>query len=160
MITPTGIERPQPRRSSLAVVTNALFLAAVGWGLVGTPGSAAADSPATPETAGVDEAADVDEAVALSLAEEHISGTMVPLIEREGGPWERFAQNPSANPLRIPNLDPGQAGNIDRSAGQRLEGPGGDGPSSIPARSAISTSAWKRRGTASRSSRGRRSSCP
>jgi phosphate-selective porin OprO/OprP len=122
MITPTGIERPRPRRSSLAVVTHALFLAAVGWGLVGAPGSAAADSPATPE------AADVDEALAPSLAEENISGTVVPLIEREGGPWERFAQNPSANPLRIPNLDPGQAGNIDRGAGRRFEGLSGNAP--------------------------------
>jgi phosphate-selective porin OprO/OprP len=51
----------------------------------------------------------------------------VPLIEREGGPWERFAQNPSANPLRRPNLDPAQAGNIDQDAGRRFEEAGGDG---------------------------------
>ena len=42
--------------------------------------------------------------------------------------WERFAQNPSANPLRIPNLDPGQAGNIDRGAGRRFEGLSGNAP--------------------------------
>jgi len=81
---------------------------------------AQADEPSTADamTAGADTEA---------LGSADFPGTVVPLIERAGGPWERFAQNPSANPLRTPNLDPSQAGNIDRGAGRRFEGPD-DGP--------------------------------
>ena len=84
MLPPTRTERLRPRRSSLAVVMHSLFLAAVGW-LAGSSGRARAEPPSAPERA------DVDEVVAQSLAEDEIPGTVVPLIEREGGPWERFA---------------------------------------------------------------------
>ena len=112
--------RPQARfdRAGHPFALAVKLVAMVGLLLPG----AQAEEPSTVDvkTAGADTEA---------LGSADFPGTVVPLIEREGGPWERFAQNPSANPLRTPNLDPSQAGNIDRGAGRRFEGPD-DGPAS------------------------------
>jgi len=53
-------------------------------------------------------------------------GTVGALVDRPGSPWERFAQNPSADPRRAPSLDPGQVGNIEIDVGRRFAGAGDD----------------------------------
>jgi phosphate-selective porin OprO/OprP len=120
MPPPTRTERLRPQRTRLAESLRVLVLVGLVMAIAGR--DAAAADATVPETTAIG-----DDAVARTLAAGMIPDTVVPLIEREGGPWERFAQNPSANPLRRPNLDPAQAGNIDQDAGRRFDEAGGDG---------------------------------
>jgi phosphate-selective porin OprO/OprP len=120
MPPPTRTERLRPQRTRLAESLRVLVLVGLVMAIAGR--DAAAADATVPDTTAIG-----DDAVARTLAAGMIPDTVVPLIEREGGPWERFAQNPSANPLRRPNLDPAQAGNIDQDAGRRFDEAGGDG---------------------------------
>jgi phosphate-selective porin OprO/OprP len=119
---PLRNELHRQSRPRLAGATRVLVALALVWMLHGLPRSMASEMPPVPDGPAI------DAAVVRALAEAEIPSTVVPLIERDDGPWERFAQNPSANPLRRPNLDPAQAGNIDRGAGRIFEGGGDDGP--------------------------------
>ena len=88
-----------------------------------TPATVARRQPASPRH-------DVDEAPASPRktrpSDDGGGDALVPLLDTSEPPWERLAQNPSADPFRPPVLDPAQAGNVDRGAGRRFAEGGGD----------------------------------
>ncbi len=112
MLSLPGTERIRTPRLCGAASLRASLLAVLAWSVAALlPGASAAERTAPTAAAG-------DETALFDLAESENPATVGVLGERDDDRWERFAQNPSANPLRPPALDPGQAGNIDRDVGR------------------------------------------